>query len=145
MSDLSDYDYATDENGVLNQLSGFNDVDISAVLERSNASKKERLAQELEQIRDQLDARDTVHEEIVDELEWKIERYTDRLGTLYASGTGRADGKRERLQNRIEEFYQQLRQERRAHWRDRQELEQERREVRRELDELEDESLSELL
>lgn len=145
MDDLDQYDYATDAHGVVDQLAGFNDIDINEVLERSQASKKQRLEQELARIREQLEARDTVHEEIVDELEWKIDQYTDRLGSLYARGKGRADGKRERLQDRIVAFYRQLREEQREHWQDKQQLEQERRQVRRELEELDDDALSELL
>lgn len=52
---------------------------------------------------------------------------------------------RDRLRNRIEEFYRELRTENRGHWRDRQELERERREVLRERAEVNDDTLSDLL
>lgn len=121
------------------------DVDIDQLLERSRLSEEERLERELEQINQQLAGRGEVHEEIVDELEWKIEWYTDRLESLYKTGRGRKDGTRDQLKNRIEDFYAALRQERREHWQDRQELEQERREVLRELHEVTDASLSDLV
>lgn len=79
------------------------------------------------------------------ELEGKIDQYQDRLAHLYTIGKGRMDGTRERLKDQIVMFYQELRDEHRAHWRDRQDLEQERRAVHRELAEAQDESLSDLL
>lgn len=121
------------------------DTAVRQLLDQSQEEERERLAQELEQIEDQLERRDTVHEDIVSELEWKIERYTDRLEHLYMIGKGRRDGTREQLKDRIESFYTALREEQREHWRDRQELERERRELRRRLAEVGDEALSELL
>jgi len=121
------------------------DMDIDKLLEKSRTSEEERLEQELKRIKQQLEGRDDVHNEIVDELEWKIEWYMDRLESLYKTYRGRTDGKRDQLKERIEAFYAALRRERREHWQDRQELEQERREVLRELHEVTDESLSDLL
>jgi DNA repair exonuclease SbcCD ATPase subunit len=119
-------------------------VTVDQFLERSQRQHNERLANELDRIDEQLEERDTIHTEIIDELEWKIERYTDRLEHLYNTGTGKQDGTRKRMKDRIISFQQQLREEHRDHWRDRQELERERRTILRELAELE-ESLSELL
>lgn len=130
--------------GLINRLQSW-DIDIDELLEESKTSERERLARELEEVEKQLDSRDDIHEEIVDELEWKVDWYTDRLESLYKTGRGLKDDERERLQNRIEAFYVYLREEHRGHWRDRQELEQERREIVRELAELEDDTLSELL
>lgn len=144
MVDGVDYDGGDDE-GLVDRLSAWDDVDIEAVLERSQDAAAQRLEQELKRIDAQLDGRDAVHEEIVDELEWKIERYTDRLESLYKRGSGRRDGTRERLRNRIESFYRELREERREHWQDRQDLAQERRSVLRELEELDEDLLAELL
>jgi len=140
---MDDYDYA-ERDGLVDRLQAW-EININDVLEESQESAAERLAKELERIEQQLEARGTVHEEIVDELEFKVEWYTDRLESLYTTGRGRKDGKRERLQNRIEAFYQELRDEHRGHWRDRQKLEQERREIIRELTELGDMSLAELV
>jgi multidrug efflux pump subunit AcrA (membrane-fusion protein) len=121
------------------------DVDIEELLERSQETQRERLDRELAQIERQLAERDRVHDEIVDELEWKIETYSDRLEHLYTLQKGRTDGTRDQLKERLLAFYRELREERREHWRDRQQLEQERREVRRELDAATDYSLSEFL
>jgi acetyl-CoA carboxylase carboxyltransferase component len=117
---------------------------VAAVLEQSQAARIERLEQELAQIEAQLRDRDRLHEDLVGDLDRKINRYTDRLEHLYTISKGRLDGTREQLKDRITVFYQELRDEHRAHWRDRQELEQERRHVQRELAEVSDESLSEL-
>jgi primosomal protein N' len=140
---MDDYDYA-DREGLVDRLRSW-DIDLDEVLEESQESAEERLAEELGRIDRQLEARNDVHDEIVDELEWKVEWYTDRLESLYKMGQGRKDGKRERLQNQIETFYGELREEERKHWRDRQELEQERRDILRELAETEDSSVEELL
>lgn len=114
-------------------------------LDRAHRQEADRLEQDLERIADQLERRDTIHEELTSELEWKRDRYTDRLADLYRTGRGKEDGTREQVKDRIAAVSQELREERRAHWRDRQELEQERRAIQRELAELTDESLSELL
>lgn len=140
---MDEYDYA-EQDSLVDRLQSW-DIDINEVLEGPHESAEERLAQELERIEQQLEARDAVKDEIVDELEFKVEWYTDRLESLYKTGRGRKNGKRERLQDRIEPFYGELREEQRKHWRDRQELEQERRDLFRELSEMKDESLSDLL
>jgi hypothetical protein len=118
---------------------------INRFLERTQHEHRERLGDELDRIADQLDERDEIHEEIVDELEWTIERYTDQLKHLYNTGTGKQDGEREWLKDRLTTVQEKLRTEHREHWRDRQELERERRNILRELAELDDEDLSELL
>lgn len=118
---------------------------VADLLEQTQAAHTERLEQELAQIKGQLADRDRIHRDVIENLEWRIERYSDRLEHLYTIGKGRTDGTRERVKDRIVSFYRDLRDERRAHWRDRQKLEQERRDVVRELDEVTDDSLSELL
>jgi hypothetical protein len=140
---MDTYEYA-EPDGLVDRLRAW-DADIDDLLEESQASAEARLAEELERIEEQLEARDAVHEEIVDELEFKVEWYTDRLESLYKIGRGRKEGTRERLQNRIEAFYEELRQEQRQHWQDRQNLEQERRDLLRELAEVENTSVEDLL
>lgn len=83
----------------------WNDIDVSAALEESHASREERLEQDLERIAEQLEGRDEIHADIVNELEWKIDRYTDRLETLYTTGRGKQDGERDRLKRRLTEIY----------------------------------------
>lgn len=133
------------DEGLLDRLEPWDDIDVADVLERSEDAERDRLAAELARIEEQLEGRDAVHEELVAELERKIDRYTDQLETLYAQMRGRKGGVRKRVKDRIEAFYQELREERRRHWEDRQELEETRRAVLRELSELDDASLSELL
>lgn len=118
---------------------------VEQFLERSQHQHRERLAAELDRIDDQLADREAIHAEIVDELEWKIERYTDRLERLYRTGRGKRDGARDRVKDGIVTFQRELREEHRRHWEDRQELERERRAILRELAEIDDENLSEVL
>lgn len=110
-------------------------IDVEELLERSHREQRRRLFQELEGIDDQLDQRERLHEELVDELESKRDWYVERLELLYKRGTG-TTGKREELKERIESFYQQLREEKRNHWQDRQELQRKRREILSELAEI---------
>lgn len=130
-------DYVEDGDSVLDQLESWDYDDVTEILEASGETQADRLEEELERIEEQLERRDEIHEETVDELEWKLERYTDRLDKMYTHGRGKLDGKRERVKDQILEIEEQLRQERRDHWRDKQKLEQERRELLRALDEIE--------
>ena len=120
-------------------------TEVAALLEASQEQHQDRLETELAAIEHQLEERDRLHQQLVEELERKIGRYVDRLDHLYTIGKGRLDGTRDRLKDRLEHFYQELRAEHRTHWQDRQQLEQERRELRRELAAATDESLAEFL
>lgn len=126
------FDYGLDPVSV----SGWNaEFDIEAFLEQTQAQEQQRLEQELTRIEEQLEQREVIHEQTVNELESKLEWYIDRLKALYRQNTGK-HGERQQLKDRIETFYQELRSEQRSLWRDQQELEQERREVLQELEEL---------
>lgn len=116
------------------------DFDVEQFLEHSQQQEQERLEDELERIQNQLEKRDRLHDETIDELESKLDWYVERLETLYKRMTGK-QGKRDEVKTRIKEFYRQMRKEKRSHWRDQQELEKERREILRELDEIEEETL----
>lgn len=113
------------------------DFDVEDFLEESTDQEKNRLEEELERVEQQLEERDRIHSDAVNELESKVDWYTERLELLYQRSIGK-HGERDRLKNRIEGFYRELRGEKREFWRDRQELEMERRELIRELDELDD-------
>ena len=121
----------------------FWDFDIEEFLEKSQRSEKQRLEKELERISEQLENREEIHQEALNELESKLDWYKDRLEKLYKQGRGR---KRERgeLKNQIQRFYQSIREEKQRCWKDRQRLEERRSEKLRELAELEDTPLSEL-
>lgn len=134
----TDYsEYIGTDSALFDAADSWGDIDVSNLLEQSQARETERLEQELAQIKQQLDTRRQIHDEIVSDLTWRIDRYTDRLEHLYTIGKGRLDGTREQLKDRIVEFYRDLRAEYREHWQDRQQLEQELRQVEREMAELE--------
>lgn len=119
------------------------DLDIGEWLDYAQEQERQRVVAELQEIEAALAARDDLHDRIVDELEGKLDWYVDRLELLYKRSQGK-HGKRDRLKSRIETFYETLRRERRAHWRDRQDLLADRREVRRPLSELDDDLLATL-
>ena len=120
------------------------DFDIESFLEESQRQEKRRLNQELERIREQLENRESIHWETLDELESKLDWYTDRLETLRKRSFGKGEEK-QRLKQQIKEFYRKIREEKRQHWHDRQKLEKERRELLRELDEVDSQNLEDLL
>jgi trichohyalin len=125
--------------GVENLNTGF---DVGEFLEKSQQHQEQRLEQQLERIKSQLEERDRIFEENRDELESKLDWYLDRLQEEYNSvGPESVD----ELKGKIEEFYELMREEKRKHWRDRQELEQEWRELRGELDELEDTRVDDII
>ena len=101
------------------------------------------MEKELERISEQLENREEIHQEALNELESKLDWYKDRLEKLYKQGRGRK-GKRGELKNQIQRFYQSIREEKQRCWKDRQRLEERRSEKLRELAELEDTALSEL-
>lgn len=117
------------------------DVDIEQLLEASNEREAERVEAELRRIEEQLDQRGRLHEEITEDLEAKLEWYTDRLADAYRRNSG---DDVEMLKAEIRRFYEEIRTEKQQHWRDRQELEQARRRLLRERAEL-DESVLEWL
>lgn len=120
------------------------DFDIQDFLNRSQETEKQRIEHELERIAAQLEHRDQIFEETVDELESKRDWYRDRLDKLYRQSWGKLQEK-QRLKDRIEAFYRELRTEKRSHWHDRQQLEQERRELLREFDDVTTDWLQDLL
>ena len=137
-------DYVEDADSVLDKLASWDYDDVSEILEASEEAHADRLKEELERIEEQLERRDAIHEETVEELEWKLDRYTSRLDKMYTHGRGKRDGKRERVKDQILDLEERLQEERRKHWRDKQQLEQERRELLHALDEVEDGGLSDL-
>ena len=142
----ADYpEYIGTDAALFDAADSWGDLDVDHLLEQSQARETKRLEQELTQIEQQLDKRTQIHETIVGDLTWKINRYTDRLEHLYMIGKGRLDGTREQLKDRVEGFHRELRDEHREHWQDRQRLEHERRAVRRELKAAADDSISDLL
>ena len=118
--------------------------DIDKFLERSQESEKQRLEQELDQIRTQLENRKELHEETVEELETKQDWYVERLNKLYTRGIGK-QGERQNLKNRIEQIYRSIREEKRNHWLDCSKLRKEKREIQRSIDEIKEDLWKELL
>lgn len=133
-----------DVDAVLDGLKEWDDPAIGVYLERSHQAAQARIEDELARIDDQLAARDTLHDDLMTELEWHVKKYErelDRLATPFAPKTAAY----ERVMAGLQDLRQKLRNERRAHWQDRQRLERERRELLRERAALVDEDLSELL
>ncbi|ELZ80156.1 calcium binding protein [Haloferax gibbonsii ATCC 33959] len=107
------------------------------LLERSQQRHEQRLEDELDRIDDQLQQRDKIHEDAIEELKSKLDWYKQRLKDLYHHSFGQQE-KKQRLKNQIDRFYKELRTEKRQHWRDIQELESERRQLLVEIDEHDD-------
>ena len=122
------------------------EFDVEDFLREEQQSEQERLEQELERIEDLLSEREEIHSESVEELESKLDWYVEQLENLcHGLGGGQKEEKK-RLKTKIEEFYSELRREKRNQWRDKIELEMELREVEHSLEEIEDEdSLSKFL
>jgi len=119
------------------------DWDLDQFLEENHEHQRQRLETELERIQDQLDRRDEINEEVLDELgsklDWYLERLEDEYRTPGASNVAE-------LKSEIKRFYSLIRNEKQQHWKDKQELEKVRRQLLREIDELTaDEDLFELL
>jgi len=112
--------------------------DIEAFLEESQQTHRERLEDELAWVNDQLEERDDLHKEIVEDLASKLDWYYERLELLYKRSFGKEDEKNQ-LKETIKQLNRRLNDEKRKHWRDRRKLEERRREVQRELDELAEE------
>lgn len=120
------------------------DLDIESFLNESQERSRELLEKELERIREELESRDRIHRENMDELESKLDWYLDRLKTAYDTFNGAGEDIDE-LKEKIEVLYKDIRHEKRNRWRDRQELERERRELLKEIEELEEDWISDLL
>ena len=122
------------------------DLDISSqsfsveeFLREEQQSEKERLEQELERLESLLEERREIHSKTVDELESKINWYLEKLeGASRGIGSGNVE-EQERLKTKIDEFYSEIRSEKRQQWRDRIELEMEVKEVEQALEEVRDE------
>jgi len=122
------------------------EFNVEDFLREEQQSEQERLEQELERIEDLLSEREEIHSESVEELESKLDWYVEQLEDLYHGLGGGQKEKKKRLKTKIEEFYSELRREKRNQWRDKIELEMELREVEHSLEEVEDEdSLSRFL
>jgi len=117
------------------------DFSVEEFLQQEQRSEQERLERELERIESLLEERREIHSETVEELESKLDWYVEQLEDLYHSFGGIDEDEKRELKGKIEEFYSELRREKRNQWRDRIELEMELREVERSLEELEDEEL----
>lgn len=113
------------------------DLDLESLLEESQKNERRRIDAELSKIQGQLEERDQLHNQILDELESKLDSYLSKLDKLYLQRRGK-NGRREELKNQIRKFYREIREENQMHWQDRQKLERERRKLLRELEELTD-------
>lgn len=118
------------------------DWDFDSFLEENQENQRQRLEAELERIQNQLDRRDEINEEVLDELGSKLDWYLERLEDEYRThGSSNVD----ELKSEIKRFYSLIRDEKQQHWNDKQRLERERRELLRELNELADFDFQDLL
>lgn len=134
------FDYKQVDNG--ESSFPLEDFDVDEFLEETQSQEEKRLEQEIEQIFQQLEERDRIHEEALTELQSKLDWYIERLEELYFRGL--EQGKQD-LKERIKEFYREIRLEKKERWRDRQKLEKERRQLEKEISELDDIDISKLL
>ena len=104
------------------------DWDLDRFLEENQEHQRQRLEAELKRIQNQLDRRDEINEEVLDD--WYLERLEAEYRTHGSSNV-------EELKSEIKRFYSLIRDEKQQHWNDKQRLERERRELLRELNELE--------
>ena len=124
----------------------WNDVDISSqgfdveeFLKSEQRSEEERLEQELQRLESLLEERREIHSETVEELESRVDWYLEKLEKA-SRGLGAGDTReKERLKSKIDEFYSEIRGEKRQQWKDRIELEMEIQEVEKALEEVRDE------
>lgn len=119
------------------------DFDVEGFLRQEQENEQERLEQELERVEQLLEERVQIHLEAVEELESKLDWYLERLEQAYRLSGGDQQKIRE-LKTKVENFYSELRTEKRQQWRDKIELEMELREVESALEEVEDQSIIDL-
>ncbi|RCU47015.1 hypothetical protein DU504_06675 [Haloplanus salinus] len=117
------------------------DFDIESFLKESQELEQQRLEEELERIKHQLEQRKEIYNEATQDLESKLEWYVDRLQGMNQRRFSSDKEKEEQLKTKIGDLYSELRQERRSAWRDKQELEKEKRDLLRELEEIEAQDL----
>jgi septal ring factor EnvC (AmiA/AmiB activator) len=122
----------------------WDDPAIGAYLEQSREAERDRINTELAHIEDELAARNTLHADLVTELEWQIEKYERELDRL-TKPIATSSEDHERVSARLRSLRQELRNEHRQHWQDRQHLVRERRELRRDRARLADEDISQFL
>lgn len=115
------------------------DTDLEAILTEARDQERNRIETALEQIDQQLQERNKIHDQTVESFQQALRDERDRLERVSQPSTP-ADRIQEQ-RRRIHELEQQLHEQRRAHWRDRESLESERRQLRRNLAELEDTDL----
>lgn len=129
------FEYGDDVNALLED-----DWDWRQLLDQSVEAELEILEEELRRVEERIGEREQVHHEIVKELDSEVELYRDKLIQLYKPFP-RKEPERNRLKDRIDEFYQEIRTEKRALWRDMRELERDRRKLLSEIAHIEDTNL----
>lgn len=111
------YDGHLDGTGRQMAIEPWNDPAVLTYLEQSQQAERERLNRELAQIDDQLTARETIHDDLITELEWYIDKYESELDRL-APPVAASTKNREQVTARLRDLRRQLRNERRQLWQD---------------------------
>lgn len=118
------------------------DLNLEAFLTDAQKQERKRIKTALDQVERELQHRTQIYEEAVAELEDALQDEVDRLERLQRPSIPADRILHQKRQVRGCE--QQLHDQRRSHWQDREQLERERRRLQRELSELQDTDLSAL-
>jgi len=115
-------------------------IDVEALLSETQKREKERITAELEQIDRQLQRRESIKEQTVDQLTDRLQEEQDRLHRM--KRPFKPEKQLAEQKQRVKDIEQALQQTRRSYWQDTEQLRRDRRHLRRELDELTDVDLS---
>ncbi|MDZ7688601.1 MAG: hypothetical protein U5J64_07765 [Halobacteriales archaeon] len=110
--------------------------DIERLLQKSQTGERQRLEKKLQEIDRHLEKRRSIHGDIINDLDHRIEEYEEELRVQKRQFHGPTET--DRLEELLSELKEKRQERRLEHWRDIQELEQERRQLLFELEELED-------
>lgn len=119
-------------------------MNIDEYLDQDTQLKKQRLEAEIHAIDQQIEQREALHEEIADELEFKLDVYEQELEHMESHFRGGESG-REEKRKQIRSLRRQLHDEHRKFWNDVQRLQGQKRKLQRKIQSVEDDKLSEYL
>lgn len=133
--DQVDQSDVTDPTGT---SQGFPWEQVADMLSESTEQERERLQRELERVYNQIEQRREMHEEAISKIESRIKDHVRELDQhLNRPFAGNAE-RREELNEKIQDLYDDLASARTRFWNDVKELEREKRYLLRDLDEVED-------
>jgi len=108
---------------------------VDDVLEELEESHRDRVEDRKDVVEDVLGHRESIYDEVTEELDEEIERQK----SLLESAANSPDDEREaRIRGRLEELYRERREELRAYWRDRESWVEEKMELEEEVAQIEE-------